>query len=118
MEKKKGYVYLLFTFVIWGSLYVVGKYAMASIPPVTLLMFRYLISSVLLSVILFAGKKHRRLEKGDIRYFIAIGGLGYFVSIAFQLIGTNLIDASLASLINAMNPVSITIMATVFSTRK
>ncbi|MCQ4741324.1 DMT family transporter, partial [Blautia hominis] len=36
------------------------------------------------------------------------------VSIGCQVMGTNLLDASLASLINAMNPISISILAMIF----
>lgn len=51
------------------------------------------------------------MKKGHWKYFLVIGVLGYFVSIGCQLLGTSLLDASLASLINAMNPITISILA-------
>jgi drug/metabolite transporter (DMT)-like permease len=45
------YLFLVITTSIWGSLYVVTKIALAEIPPVTMLMLRYAIASlVFLSV--------------------------------------------------------------------
>lgn len=113
MKRKLGYLYLLMVFIIWGSLYVVSKYALATIPPITVLLFRYLISVVVLAILV---KKvgFKKIKKEHIKYFIAIGGLGYAVSIAFQLIGTNLMDASLASLINSLNPIAISVLAAIF----
>lgn len=117
MKQKIGYLYLLITFFIWGSLYVISKYALASIPPVTVLLFRYIIAiAVLIPMLIKKGRKP--VKKEHIKYFLIIGLLGYFVSIAFQLIGTSLIDSSLASLINSVNPISISIMAAIFLKEK
>ena len=54
------------------------------------------------------------MKKEDRKYILIVGALGYFVSIGCQVMGTNLLDASLASLINAMNPISISILAMIF----
>ena len=63
----------------------------------TVLLGRYALSVLILYVIL-KKKGMKKIERADRKYFIIIGGVGYFVSIGFQLIGTNLLDASLASL--------------------
>ena len=109
-QKRLGYLYLVITFIIWGSIYVVAKYALAVIPPLTVLLGRYALSVLILYVIL-KKKGMKKIERADRKYFVIIGGVGYFVSIGFQLIGTNLLDASLASLINALNPVFIPLIA-------
>lgn len=111
-RKQLGYLCLVITFMIWGSLYVVSKYALAVVPPITVLLGRYALSVVLLFVIL-KKKGMKQIERQDWKYFIIIGGVGYFVSIACQLVGTSLLDASLASLINALNPVFIPLMAAI-----
>ena len=112
-QKRLGYICLVCTFIIWGSLYVVAKYALAVVPPVTVLLGRYSLSVILLFVIM-KKKGMKRVERQDWKYFIIIGGVGYFTSIACQLIGTQLLNASMASLINALNPVFIALMAAVF----
>ena len=109
-QKRLGYIYLVITFIIWGSIYVVAKYALAVIPPLPVLLGRYALSVLILYVIL-KKKGMKKIERADRKYFIIIGSVGYFVSIGFQLIGTNLLDASLASLINALNPVFIPLIA-------
>lgn len=116
-DKKRGYLYLLCTFTLWGSLYIAAKYALAVIPPITVLMFRYLLSVIILYFVLRKKKLHK-IEKKDWKYFVIIGGMGYFSSIACQMIGINLMDASLASLINSMNPIVIPVLAFFFLKEK
>ena len=48
---KKSYVYLLTTFMLWGSLYVVSQFVLGKIPTFTVAMFRYLIAFIALSLI-------------------------------------------------------------------
>ena len=116
-QRKKGYLYLFPTFFIWGSLYIFSKYAMEAVPPITVLLIRYLLSIAVLAFI-FKKQGGAKLQKSHLKYFLLIGGLGYFLSITFQLVGTKLLDASLSSLINAMNPVSISILAVIFLKEK
>lgn len=117
LNKTTGYIYLVLTFFIWGSLYVAAKYAMAQIPPLLVLASRYGLSVIILY---FVMKKRglKKVKKEHRKMFLAIGTAGYFGGIAFQLIGTDLIDASLASLINSLNPVVIPIIAAVFLKEK
>lgn len=108
---------MVLVFLIWGSLYVISKFALATIPPITLLLLRYLISVAFLYV--FVKKVgFKKIKKKHIKYFIAIGLLGYSVSITFLLIGTSLMDASLSSVLNALNPISISILAAIFLREK
>lgn len=105
-NKRLAYLYLIITTSAWGSLYVVSKFVLSSIPPVTVLFFRYLIASVVLLGILKFNKRDI-VEKKDYKYIFLIGFFGYFISIGAQMIGTKLANASIASLINSMNPVFI-----------
>jgi drug/metabolite transporter (DMT)-like permease len=117
MNKKIGYIYLILTFFIWGSLYIAAKYAMNAVTPLFLLMTRYGLSVI---VLYFVMKKRgfKKVEQKHRKIFFAIGAVGYFGAIAFQLAGTNMLDASLASLINSLNPVVIPIIAAVFLKEK
>lgn len=116
-QSKKGYLYLFPTFFIWGSLFVVSKYTMEIVPPMTVLLIRYVLAIMVLGVI-FKKQGGNKFKKEHFKYFFLIGGLGYFVSIAFQLMGTKLLDASLSSLINAMNPVAMLMLAVVILKEK
>ena len=67
----------------------------------------------------FKSKGSRKpVKKEHWKYIFVVGAVGYFVSIACQLAGTNLLNSSLASLINAMNPITISILAAILLKEK
>ena len=86
MKKKTGYIYLFITFFIWGSIYVVSKFALDVMAPFMLLLVRYLVSVAALAVLLKLRGTRKKVKKGDWKYI----------------------------LINAMNPISISILAVIF----
>ena len=65
MKRNAGYLYLLITFFCWGSIYVVSKYALAVMGPVTVSFCRYLVSVVCLYGILKWKKKQIEEEKKE-----------------------------------------------------
>ena len=99
---KKSYVYLLTTFMLWGSLYVVSQFVLGKIPTFTVAMFRYLIAFIALSLISLKSEKEK-IEKSDYKYFFIMGFIGYFISVDCQLLGTKIAGGSMASLINSLN---------------
>ncbi len=114
-NKKMAYLYLVITTSAWGSLYVVGKFVLDKVPPFTVLFFRYFLAGFALFPILKFTRAHAKkpvkIERADYKYILLMGFLGYFLSVGSQLLGTKLSNASLASLINSMNPVFIIIFA-------
>ena len=114
---KKSYVYLLTTFMLWGSLYVVSQFVLGKIPTFTVTMFRYLIAFIALSLISLKSEKEK-IEKSDYKYFFIMGFIGYFISVDCQLLGTKIAGGSMASLINSLNPVIISVMAMIILNEK
>lgn len=116
-NSKIVYLYLLVTFSAWGSLYVMSKFVLGNVPTFTALFIRFAIAGLVLSVIL---KKRgaMKIRKEDYKYIFLIGFFGYFISLGAQFIGTKLTNASLASLINSMNPITITIFASILLKEK
>jgi drug/metabolite transporter (DMT)-like permease len=116
-DKKMGYLYLALTFCVWGSLYVVSKFVLDKIPPFTVSFLRYLISGI---VLFFIMKKMnlKKIEREDYKYIFVIGFLGYFLSMGAQFVGTKLSNASLASLVNSMNPIVIMLLAAIILKEK
>ena len=110
-----AYLYLVITTSAWGRLYVVGKFVLDKVPPFTVLFFRYFLAGFALFPILKFTRAHAKkpvkIERADYKYILLMGFLGYFLSVGSQLLGTKLSDASLASLINSMNPVFIPLFA-------
>lgn len=76
---------------------------------------RYIIAFVLLFAILKVvqrkNKKTEVIKKKDWLLIVWIGFIGYFVSVAFQFIGTKLSDAHTGSLITSATPAFIVIFA-------
>ena len=102
----KSYGSLVLVFTLWGSLYVVSKSVLTVLPTFTVAFFRFLIAYITLFAI--SGPKTLRIEKKDTRFLILIAACGYFIGVSMQLIGTKLLGASFASLLNSMNPVFMT----------
>ena len=107
---RKGYFYLLLTTFLWGTLYVVSKFVMGKLPTFTVAFSRYLIAFAALSLL---AKKvgTQKIAKEDDKYVFIIGFLGYFAAVGMQLMGTKLAGSSVASLLNSMNPITISLMA-------
>jgi len=114
---KFRYFYLVLTFTIWGSLYVVSKFVLNRLPVFTISFLRFFISGVVMLFVL-KRKKLPRIKREDYKYVIIIGVLGYFIAISAQLIGTQLVGASVASLVNSLNPVVIIFAAAVILKEK
>jgi drug/metabolite transporter (DMT)-like permease len=113
-----AYLFLSLTTAIWGSLYVVTRIALETVPPITLLFFRYVIASPALFALTRLGGRSMRVNPEDRKYFLLIGSVGYFVCVGAQIFGTKYAGASVASLINAMNPVFITLFAVIILKEK
>ena len=111
---KKHMIPLLSTFLCWGSVYAASKIAMNSIPPVTLLAMRYLAACPALFFILKGRGALRSVKKEHRGTVFAIGFMGYFFSFCLQMLGMNRLTGSVSSLLGAMNPIFIPILAAIF----
>lgn len=107
---------------IWGGMYVVSKYVLNFIPPLTLVWARYITAFIVLFTILKViqkkNKEFQATKKKDWLLFGWIGFIGYFVSISFQFIGTKLSDAHTGALITSATPAFIVIFARVILKEK
>lgn len=103
-----GAIYLSLAASLWGGMYVVSKYVLDFIPPLTLVWLRYAIAFVFLFAILKAvqtkSKTRETIKKRDWLLLGWIGFIGYFISITFQFIGTKLSDAHTGALITSATP--------------
>ena len=100
---------------IWGGMYVVSKYVLDFIPPLTLVWLRFIIAFVVLYAILKITEKKQQkkatIGKKDWLLFAWIGFIGYFISITCQFIGTKLSDAHTGSLVTSATPAFMVIFA-------
>lgn len=107
---RRAFALLLSTFFFWGSLYVGGKLIAEDLPPALVACLRC--SAAMVPLLLMA-RKHMdtKIDRADWKYFFLVGLLGYFLSIFLIQLGISLTGASMASLISALTPVSVTILA-------
>lgn len=94
----------------WGSMFIAAKLAFTAISGLTLLFCRYVIALCVLGGV-YRGLPRPQLTKKDKKNILFIGVFGYCFSIALQLIGTDMVAASMASIINTMTPVAIILFA-------
>lgn len=109
-QRGKAFGLLFLTFFIWGSVYVGGKLIAEDIPPALVACLRCTASMVPL---LLMARTYPRVKIGreDRKYFALVGVLGYFLTPVLVQLGISLTGSAMASLINALTPVSVTILA-------
>lgn len=108
MEKLLGAFYLSLAAGIWGGMYVVSKYVLDFVPPLTLVVLRFIIASVVLGLI-FLAARDKPVAKEDIKLMAWLGFIGYTVSIGAQFAGTWLSSAHMGAVITSASPAFIVI---------
>lgn len=109
-QKTKAYGLLFLTFFFWGSVYVGAKLISGNVPPSLLACLRSIVGS---ACVCFMARAHRHIKiaKEDRLALLLIGFLGYYATLNLVQLGIALTGASIAALINALTPVSVTIFA-------
>lgn len=114
---KQAFGLLFLTFFIWGSIYVAGKMISDDIPASLVACLRCVSAMLPLG---FMSRKYLKvqIDRQDYKWFFLVGALGYFLTIQMIQFGIALTGASMASLVNAMTPVAVTILAAVILKEK
>ncbi|MDX2008171.1 MAG: DMT family transporter [Meiothermus sp.] len=101
---QKGVVAGIVASAIWGGMYVISKVVLEVIPPLTLVSVRMFIAFVAILVYLALLGRDWRLPRAAWGTVLAMGLVGYALSISAQFIGTDLAGAALGSLITTAAP--------------
>lgn len=116
-QQYTAYILLILVMCLYGSLYVANKYVVNALDAPLILLFRYMVAAVVLFPLTLRQSKrsstHRHITFRDGLGICVIGILGYAGGVGAQLLGTKYAGAATASVINAMNPIAITLMAAV-----
>lgn len=122
MNRKSGtaiaYISLIIVFFCWGSVYVANRYILRALTPMELACCRFLVSSISLGGALLLKKERIQVKKAHWGYMLFIGFMGYYLSMECTLLSVKYANASMASLINSLNPVFITVFAAFFLKEK
>ncbi len=105
-----GAVCLFAAAAIWGGMYVVSKYVLDYIPPMTLLAVRLVIGGAVLLLVMVASRTPW-VGVRDLPRMALLGLVGFGISLAAQFIGTRLSSASHGAVITSVTPVFILIFA-------
>jgi drug/metabolite transporter (DMT)-like permease len=116
---QRGILYGLLAAAIWGGMYVVSDQVLRVIPPFTLLTLRLVLGALTLAILLLVRRSQQRLQSLSTQYsalsttisFVAVGLLGFGVSVGLQFVGTDLSDAVNGALITSASPAFILLFA-------
>lgn len=109
------YFSLVATMFFWGGTFIAGRSLAGSVPPASAAFFRFAIATLALFILvrIIEGKVSLPDRKIWLKLFI-LGLTGVFSYNILFFTGLNYIEAGRASLIIALNPLAITIFATLF----
>jgi drug/metabolite transporter (DMT)-like permease len=106
----RGTLYGITAASLWGAMFVVSDAMMRLIPPITLLSIRLIIAALMFAGIL-AAQGRLALPRRDALHLMALGVLGFGVSVGTQFIGTALSSAINGSVITSAAPAFIVLFA-------
>ncbi|MBO1511467.1 DMT family transporter [Metabacillus bambusae] len=115
-QKRLLLIYGLVFFVtaIWGLNMVIIKVLVEELPPQTMTAFRIMMAGITALIITVLGKSFRRLSKREWIYTLLGMLFGVILHHLLIAVGLTMIDASNASLILALVPLSTAILAVLF----
>ncbi|WGD68770.2 DMT family transporter [Bacillus subtilis] len=116
MNQKRLLLYGLVFFVtaIWGLNLVIIKVLVEDLPPQTMTAFRIMMAGITALIIIVLGKSFRRLTKKEWIYTLLGMLFGVILHHSLIAVGLTMIDASNASLILALVPLTTAILAVLF----
>jgi len=89
---------------LWGGMYVVAKWGLATVPPVLLSFLRVALASAVLLAVVRLTKPERTFSRADRRRFLLLGA-AITLTLTTQFVGTELTNASQSSLLTVLTPV-------------
>jgi drug/metabolite transporter (DMT)-like permease len=98
---------------IWGSTFVVSRYALASISFLDLVILRFACSTALFAV-LFLVQRPRMPHGREWWLYLGSAASGYVLSIPFQFLGTSLTSAHIGSIVTCATPLAMVVLAGLF----
>jgi len=98
---------------IWGSTFVVSRYALASVSFLDLVILRFACSTALFAV-LFLVQRPRMPHGREWWLYLGAAASGYVLSIPFQFLGTSLTNAHIGSIITCATPLAMVVLAGLF----
>lgn len=109
------YLLMVLTTMFWGGSFVAGKIALPEFPPMTLTFFRFLLATAIIFPYMWMREETKTPEKQDLLLLFGLGVLGISGYFAFQFTSLLYTSAANSSTINALNPLTSSVIATFFT---
>ena len=106
-----GAVYGIGAASIWGGMYVVSDVVLKVIPPFTLLAIRLVIGALILFAMLRLGRQRTAFPRRDTLTLLAVGVVGFGISVGAQFVGTAWAGSMNGSVITSASPAFILLFA-------
>ncbi|MGA9173358.1 MAG: DMT family transporter [Thermoactinomyces sp.] len=110
-QRYLGAFFMALAASIWGAMYVVSKIVLEVIPPLALVWLRYVVALVALVTMAFLTRQSFRIRWQHMPLILAIGVIGYAVSIWAQFLGTKLSSAQMGAIITSATPAFMVVFA-------
>ncbi|WP_137670264.1 DMT family transporter [Paenibacillus naphthalenovorans] len=110
----RSYLLLLFCVTCWGSNFVFGSILVNEFPPLLLAALRLTMTSLFLVAYAWSTKKLKYLNPRDYLLLIPLGFIGTLLNQAAFFTGLETVNATTASLILSLAPITIALLASVF----
>ncbi|GMA52542.1 membrane protein [Alicyclobacillus contaminans] len=110
-QRYLGGLYLALAASIWGGMYVVSKVVLHSVSPIALVWLRYVVALAALFMAAVASRQSWRIRWRDVPLVLAVGVIGYAVSIWTQFLGTKLSTAQMGAMITSATPAFMVVFA-------
>lgn len=111
LKKYIGPICLASAATIWGGMYVVSKVVLTVIPPLELVWLRYIVALITLIIMSAVTHQSWHIQKRHIPLILAVGVIGYVISIWTQFVGTKLSSAQTGAMITSATPAFMVIFA-------
>jgi drug/metabolite transporter (DMT)-like permease len=106
---------LLALALLWGGSFFLGKLALTELPPVTVVLCRLTLAAAILALLLaLTGRRLPRDARSWLR-FAAMGALNNAIPFSLIMWGQTQITSGLASILNAVTPLSTAVLAHVLT---
>ncbi|NOU92667.1 EamA family transporter [Paenibacillus sp. LMG 31456] len=110
----RSYILLLFCVCCWGSNFVFGSILVNEFPPILLSAMRLSATSLFLIGYGWYFKKMGQLTRRDFLLLVPLGFVGTLINQASFFTGLETIDATTASLVLSLAPITVAVLAAVF----
>ncbi len=114
----KGYISATLVAFLWGVSFVATKVALEAFNPIGVITIKFILSSMMFSVLFIVRKENIRIPKSDWKPFFLSAFFGTVLYYYFEGTGVNLLNASSASLVIAVEPIVVMVMSYFFVNEK